>query len=69
MLEGLAELLCACTYQILCEVRDEGERLGTLGFFDDGPQSETRGQRVTSCPGCGQRLGLHVLQARQYASP
>ena len=68
MLEGLAALLCACSYQILCEVREEGERLGTLIFFDDRPESETRGQQVSNCPGCGQKLGLHLLQAHKNLS-
>ena len=68
MQERLARLPCACTYQILCEVRQEGKRLGILTFFDDGPESETCGQQVMSCPGCGQRLGLHLLQARKTSS-
>jgi hypothetical protein len=65
MLERLAALLCACTYQILCEVREEGERLGFPAFFDGQPDSETHGQQLTSCPRCGQRLGLHMLQAQK----
>jgi hypothetical protein len=69
MLEGIASLLCTCAYQILCEVREEGERLGTLVFFDDRPESETRGKQLTSCPGCGQKLGLHMLRAQKSASP
>jgi hypothetical protein len=69
VLEGLAALLCACSYQILCEIREEGERLGLPVFFDDGPQSETRGQQVRSCPGCRQRLGLHMLRAQKNVSP
>ena len=28
LLEGLAALLCACGYRILCEARAEGQRLG-----------------------------------------
>jgi hypothetical protein len=70
MLEGLvAALLCTCTHRILCEVRREGERLGLPTFFDDAPESETRGKQVRSCPGCGQRLGLHLLQAQKSPSP
>ena len=69
MLEGLAALLCTCTYQILCEVRAEGERLGFPVFFDDGPESRTRGQQVTSCPRCGEKLGLHLLRAQKNPSP
>jgi hypothetical protein len=69
MLEGLAALLCSCSYHILCEVRPEGERLGFPIFFDDGPESETRGQQVRSCPGCGEKLGLHLLRAQKNPSP
>jgi hypothetical protein len=68
VLEGLAALLCACTYPILCEVSPQGERLGFLTFFDDGPESATRGQQVSNCPGCGQKLGLHLLQAQKNLS-
>ena len=64
MLEGLAALVCSCGYRILCELRQEGERLGLPVFFDDQPASETCGQQVMSCPGCAQSLGLHMLQAR-----
>jgi hypothetical protein len=54
---------CVCTYPILCEVRREGRRLGFPVFFDDGPESETRGERVSGCPGCGRTLGIHLLRA------
>jgi hypothetical protein len=64
MPEVLAALVCSCGYRILCELRQEGERLGLQVFFDDQPASVTRGQQVRSCPGCGQSLGLHMLQAR-----
>jgi hypothetical protein len=67
--EGLAALLCQCTYQIACEVRAVGERLGLLMFFDDEPASETRGQQVSSCPGCGQELRLHLLRAQTNPLP
>jgi hypothetical protein len=68
VLEGLAALLCACSYRILCEVSLQGERLGLLTFFDDGLESETRGQKVSNCPGCGQKLGLHLLQGHKNLS-
>lgn len=68
MLEEVVMLFCACSYEILCGVRSQGEYLGTLGFFDAGPQSKTRNKQVTSCPGCGQKLGLHSLQAHKKAS-
>jgi hypothetical protein len=61
MLRSLAALRCACSYEIVCEVRPEGQRIGTLDFFDAGRQSGTQLERVTSCPGCGRRLGLHLL--------
>jgi hypothetical protein len=64
MPERLAALVCSCGYRILCELRQEGERLGLQVFFDDQPASETRGQQVMSCPGCAQSLGLQMLQAR-----
>ena len=57
-------VLCACTYQILCEVQKEGRRLGFTRFYDDAPESETRGERVSSCPGCGRKLELHLLRAQ-----
>jgi len=57
-------VLCACTYPILCEVQKEGGRLGSLKFFDDGSESETRGERVSRCPGCGRKLELHLLRAQ-----
>jgi hypothetical protein len=37
------------------------EHIGFLVFFDGEPTSETYGQRVKSCPGCGKQLGLSVL--------
>jgi hypothetical protein len=68
VLEGLAALLCSCSYRILCKVSPQGERLGFLMFFDDGLESETRGKQVSTCPGCGQKLGLHLLQAHKNLS-
>ena len=68
MLEGVTALLCSCSYQILCELRGEGKRLGFPVFFDDQPASETHGEQPTSCPGCGQSLGLHMLQPQKNPS-
>ena len=62
-MQDTAALLCLCAHRILCEVQREGERLGSLIFFDNEPESETNGQRVDSCPKCGQRLGLLGLSA------
>jgi hypothetical protein len=38
-----------------------GERLGTVTFFDDVPTSNAHIERVESCPGCGEQLGLPAL--------
>jgi hypothetical protein len=54
-------LLCECGHNIFCAVRQEGERLGLLVFFDDEPTSETLGERIRECPGCSERLGLLTL--------
>jgi hypothetical protein len=54
----MAILQCACGYAILCEVRCLGERLGALDLFDHDPTSETYGERVKNCPGCGEHLGF-----------
>jgi hypothetical protein len=50
-----------CGHSISCEVQPEGERIGFLAFFDDEPTSETYGERVKSCPRCGEQLGLPLL--------
>ena len=52
---------CVCGHGIICEVRNGGEHIGFLAFFDGEPTSETYGQRVKSCPRCGEQLGLPVL--------
>jgi hypothetical protein len=54
-------VLCSCGRRLVCEVARLGERLGLLDFFDNEPDSETHSQRVRECPGCGERLELHVL--------
>jgi hypothetical protein len=54
-------LRCVCGHSILCEVQPEGEHIGFLVFFDGEPTGETYGQRVKSCPRCGEQLGLPVL--------
>ena len=56
-----AVLRCVCDRRILCGVQPEGEHIGFLVFLDGEPTSETHGQRVKSCPGCGEQLGLSVL--------
>ena len=56
-----AVLRCVCGHKILCEVQPGGDGMGFLAFFDGEPKSESYGQRVRSCPGCGKRLGLPVL--------
>ena len=57
-------LLCECGYNICCAVRQEGESLGFLVFFDDEPTSETLGEKIGECPGCNERLGLLTLYTR-----
>jgi hypothetical protein len=56
-----AALRCVCGHRILCEVWPEGERIGSLVFFDDEPTNETYRQRITSCLGCGEQLGLPMF--------
>ena len=56
--DGRTALRCVCGHALLCEVRSAGEGIGVLVCFDDGPTSETRGQRVKDCPGCGEPLRL-----------
>lgn len=57
-------LRCVCGYDILCEVRREGERLGFLAFFDGEPTSETYTKQVESCPDCGKQLGVFILSQK-----
>ncbi len=56
MQEEAATLQCPCGYAILCVVRSLMERLGAAVFFDDESKSETYGERIESCPGCGEQL-------------
>ena len=56
MQEEVATLQCPCGYAILCEVRSLMECLGAAVFFDDESKSETYGERIESCPGCGKQL-------------
>lgn len=57
----MAKLQCRCGHAILCKVRCLGERLGTLTFFDAELMSETHGERVESCPSCGEHLEFFRL--------
>ncbi len=62
MLEELAALVrCACGYRISVELSDEGARICDVALFDNEPTSDSRGERVRECPGCGVGLGLHTL--------
>jgi hypothetical protein len=54
-------LACECGRSICCTVVYEGERLGSLRFFDDPRPGEIYGQRVRYCPGCGVRLEPRLL--------
>jgi hypothetical protein len=60
-MEEAFELACSCAYCLVCREIRQGERLGFLSFFDDEPDSQTRGERVLECPGCGKRLGLALF--------
>ena len=64
MQEEVATLQCACGYAILCEVMRLGACLGTLAFSDNEPTSDTYGERVESCPGCGEQLEFLTLLLR-----
>jgi hypothetical protein len=54
-------LLCECGQSICCAVRQEGERLGFLVFFDDQEVSKTYAEQVAYCPGCDARLDYPLL--------
>jgi hypothetical protein len=54
-------LLCECGYSICCAVRQEGERLGFLVFFDDQEASKIYAEQVTCCPGRDARLDYSLL--------
>ena len=62
-MEEPTRFVCSCAYRLVCAVGRQGERLGLLDFFDDEPESESLGQRVRECPGCGEQLGLLALFA------
>lgn len=64
MLEELVALRCVCSYAVAVVLRDAGEGMCTIGFFDDEATSETCGERVRECPSCSERLGLHRLLSR-----
>ena len=64
MQEEAVTLRCPCGYAILCEARRLVERMGTVTFFDDEPSSETYGERIESCPGCGEHLKFLTLLLR-----
>ncbi len=64
MQKEVATLRCACGYAILCEVRSLMERLGAAVFFDDESTSETYGETIESCPGCGEHLEFLTLLLR-----
>ncbi len=64
MQEEVATLQCPCGYAILCEMRSSIERLGAAVFFDGELRSETYGETVKSCPGCGEQLTFLALLLR-----
>lgn len=57
----MARLRCECRHRIWSELwwKNSGE---VLLFFDDVAASESYGERVSVCPGCGRRLGGRVLE-------
>ncbi len=61
--EEAAFVYCECGYRVLCVVRRQGERLGTLAFFDYAEEEVTdEAERcITHCSRCDARLGSHVL--------
>jgi hypothetical protein len=63
--EAILALCHSCAYPLACEVEREGERLGSLAFFDDESASSTYGERIEHCPRCGLRLALHNLLPRR----
>ena len=65
----MALLYCECGHWIWSELwwKEPGH---VLLYFDDMEKSETYGERVTHCPGCGQRLRNGVLNpASEEQSP
>jgi hypothetical protein len=61
-------LACECGRSIRCTVGYEGERLGSLRFFDAPRPGELQGDRLTHCPGCGARLEPRLLVEALLAS-
>jgi hypothetical protein len=46
-------IYCSCGHKLWCEARFEEEDLLRLIFFDNVESSETYGEQITQCPGCG----------------
>lgn len=62
-------LVCECGRAIRCAVGYEGERLGSLRFFDAPRPDEAHGERIIACsPGCGARLDPRLLVEALSAS-
>lgn len=65
----MAILYCECGHKIWSELwwKEPGH---VLLFFDDLETSETYGERVTHCPGCGQqvRRGLLIPGSGEHGS-
>ena len=49
---------CECGHDIRCALRSLGASLASLAFFDGRALSETHGEQVACCPGCGNRLAV-----------
>lgn len=65
----MAILYCRCGHKIWSELWWK-EPKDVLLFFDDLETSETYGEHVTHCPGCGQhiRSGLLASESSGYNS-
>ena len=57
----MALLNCECGREIWSELWWKEPR-HVLLYFDDLETSETYGERVTECPGCGRRLSSGILR-------
>lgn len=64
MLEELVALRCVCSHAVSVVLRDAGEQMCTVVFFDDELASSTHGEQIRECPSCGERLGLNRLLPR-----
>ena len=62
-------LRCECGHDIRCVTRLSGSYLASLAFFDDRALSETHGEQIAFCPGCGVRPAVALLLGRLGEAP